>query len=98
MGIRKMISPLEIFQLQFKGYKNAKCKQIDEGVYQCIGYREPTTEEWTHIDFPERFGKLERKEYTNVYCGDYEVTVQEPVQIEGKLMIKITRTIYDYER
>ena len=100
-----MISPLEIFRIQFKEGKlytpqaphDPECKQIDQGIFECEGYRCLTTEELTHVDFPYRFGPLTTKTYKNVYCGGYEEVVEEPVEYNGKIIMKVYKRIYDYE-
>ena len=101
-----MMNPLDIFKSQFTTGKleepNAPhdpfCIKADEHIFYCEGYRELTTEELRHLDFPYRFGELKAKEYTSSYCGGYEVVREEPITYKDKVIMLVQKWIYDFER
>ena len=74
------------------------CREIKCGVYECQGYRNLTVEEWTHVDFPERFGPLTKKQWENKYLDGKELWEEEPVQHKGKLLMKVHMIGYDYDQ
>jgi len=101
-----MLSPLDIYRSQFVENKlyepNAPhdpfCIRADTNIYYCEGYRSLTVEEQRHLDFPELYGVLKPKEIRNDFCGGYEIVREEPYTFKDKVIMQISKWIYDFER